>query len=62
MDTLRRKAQAEQAAKTAPAPPKPRTGAQLLGDATRAPKDIDHRIGKQRKKLVDAQLFLDDQE
>ncbi|CAK0872680.1 unnamed protein product [Prorocentrum cordatum] len=62
MDTLRRKAQAEQAAKTAPAPPKPRMGAQLLGDANRALKDIDHRIGRQRKKLVDAQLYLDDQE
>ncbi|CAK0877538.1 unnamed protein product [Prorocentrum cordatum] len=62
MDTLRRKAQAEQAAKTTPAPPKPRTGAQLLGEANRALKDIDHHIGKQRHKLVDAQLYLDDQE
>eukprot|EP00959_Pyramimonas_sp_CCMP1952_P276713 5784245-Pyramimonas_sp.AAC.1 len=45
----------------APAPPKHRTGAQLLGEANRALKDLDHRIGKQRKKLTDAQLYLDDQ-
>ncbi|CAK0818039.1 unnamed protein product [Prorocentrum cordatum] len=59
---LRRKAQECEAAETAPAPPKPLAGAQLLGGANRALKDIDHRIGKQRKKLVDAQLYLADQE
>ncbi|CAK0848388.1 unnamed protein product, partial [Prorocentrum cordatum] len=62
LDTLRRKAQEEEAnAKPAPAPPKQRTGAQLLADANRALKELDNRIEKQRTKLTGAQLYLDDQ-
>eukprot|EP00959_Pyramimonas_sp_CCMP1952_P416938 8735175-Pyramimonas_sp.AAC.1 len=62
LDTLRRKAQEEEAnAKPAPAPPKQRTGAQLLADANRSLKELDNRIEKQRTKLTGAQLYLDDQ-
>ncbi|CAK0839890.1 unnamed protein product [Prorocentrum cordatum] len=62
LDLLRRKAQEEEAnAKPAPAPPKQRTGAQLLADANRALKELDIRIEKQRTKLTGAQLYLDDQ-